>query len=161
MKKLLIVNNNLEIGGIQKSLVNLLNGISPEYDITLLLFSKTGPLLKCVPGNIKIITPRRRYAIYGLNRHQIKKRPFLFVFKSLLILLKKFLKPSAIRKIIGFGQKRYSGYDAVISYTHPFSPKSLNAGCAEFVIEKTVSKNKICFVHCDYEKSGTKCEEND
>ena len=33
MKKILIVNNNLDVGGIQKSLVNLLCEIHNEYDI--------------------------------------------------------------------------------------------------------------------------------
>lgn len=42
MKKILIVNNNLDMGGIQKSLVNLVKEVYEEYDITLLLFSKSG-----------------------------------------------------------------------------------------------------------------------
>ena len=42
MKKILIVNNNLDMGGIQKSLVNLVKEVYKEYDITLLLFSKSG-----------------------------------------------------------------------------------------------------------------------
>ena len=42
MKKILIVNNNLDIGGIQKALINLLRGISDKYEVTLMLFSPTG-----------------------------------------------------------------------------------------------------------------------
>ena len=42
MKKILIVNNNLDMGGIQKSLVNLVKEVYEEYDITLLLFRKSG-----------------------------------------------------------------------------------------------------------------------
>ena len=58
MEKILIVNNNMDIGGIQKSLLNLLREVSGEYDITLLLLSRSGALLKEVPEGVKVITPR-------------------------------------------------------------------------------------------------------
>ena len=35
MKKILIVNNNLDMGGIQKSLVNLVKDIYMERDVTM------------------------------------------------------------------------------------------------------------------------------
>lgn len=54
-KKIIIVNVNLKSGGIEKSLVNLLNEIHNDYDITLLLFNKEGQYKQEVPGNIKII----------------------------------------------------------------------------------------------------------
>ena len=38
MKKLLIVNNNLNIGGVQKSLYNLLWSLPEDYEVTLYLF---------------------------------------------------------------------------------------------------------------------------
>lgn len=161
MKRILIVNNNLEIGGIQKSLINLLNAISGRYDITLLLFSKTGPLLEEVPDDIKIITPKKTYRVYGLPKNKLKRHPFLFLFKFFLLLLNKLFPTKLSRTIIGFGQKKLSGFDAVVSFTHPFGSKSLNAGCAEFVLEKTISNNKICFVHCDYLHSGTRNKQND
>ena len=42
MKKLLIVNNNMKVGGVQKSLCNLLWSLDPaEYHVSLLLFSKS------------------------------------------------------------------------------------------------------------------------
>lgn len=53
MKKLLIVNNNMHIGGVQKSLLNLLGEIHKDYDITLLLFYKGSRLLEEIPDDIK------------------------------------------------------------------------------------------------------------
>lgn len=38
MKRVLIVNNNMHIGGVQKALVNLLHEIHGDYEVTLLLF---------------------------------------------------------------------------------------------------------------------------
>ena len=57
MKKILIVSNNLEIGGIQKSLVNLVKEVYQEYEVTLMLLSKSGELLCEIPDEVKIITP--------------------------------------------------------------------------------------------------------
>ena len=56
MKKLIIVNNNMKIGGVQKSLTNLLHSIHGRYDITLLLFSKNGALLADIPEDVKVIS---------------------------------------------------------------------------------------------------------
>ena len=71
MKRILIVNNNLDMGGIQKSLVNLVKELHEEYDITLLLFSKSGSLLREIPENVKIMTPQRVYKILGLDRKSV------------------------------------------------------------------------------------------
>ena len=71
MKKILIVNNNLDMGGIQKSLVNLVKDVHKEYDITLLLFSRSGSLLREIPKTVKIITPLKAYRILGLEKKEI------------------------------------------------------------------------------------------
>ena len=40
----------MHIGGVQKSLVNLLGEIHSRYDVTLLLFYPGGGLMKDIPG---------------------------------------------------------------------------------------------------------------
>ena len=72
MKKILIVNNNMHIGGVQKSLLNLLNEIHKDYDITLLLFYKGGRLLEEIPDDIKIIEARGPFRYFGMTKHDIK-----------------------------------------------------------------------------------------
>ena len=49
MKKILIVNNNMKIGGVQKSLCNLLWSVYDQYDITLFLFEPIGEYMKDIP----------------------------------------------------------------------------------------------------------------
>lgn len=85
MKKILIVNNNLDMGGIQKSLVNLLNEVQGKYNITLLLFSKSGALLKDVPDRVNIITPNHCYRMLGMTKDELKGHPLLFFWKFLLM----------------------------------------------------------------------------
>ena len=58
MKKLLIVNNNMRVGGVQKSLYNLLWSLDyTEYEVTLLLFSKTGVYLDSLPDTLRYTFP--------------------------------------------------------------------------------------------------------
>ena len=160
MKKLLIVNNNLDIGGIQKSLVNLVKEVYHEYDITLLLFSKSGSLLRELPESVKIITPQKGYQILGLGKADLKKHPLLYMLKAFLLAYAKIFSRRSAMKLLGVFQKKLRGYDAVISYSHFPHPKYFGNGCADFVLDKTVSASKVCFVHCDYLNFGGRAKAN-
>ena len=160
MKKILIVNNNLDMGGIQKSLVNLVKEVYEEYDITLLLFSKSGSLLQEIPEKVKIITPLKAYRILGLEKKELKKYPLLFALKAVLLAYSQISSRRSAMKLLGLFQKRIRGYDAVISYSHFPHPNYFGNGCADFVLDKTVCKNKICFLHCDYLNFGGQTEAN-
>lgn len=71
-KRILIVNNNMHIGGVQKALVNLLKEIASEYEVTLLLFYKGGELLQDVPENVCIITACDLLRCWGMTRRDTK-----------------------------------------------------------------------------------------
>lgn len=160
MKKILIVNNNLDMGGIQKSLINLLKEVHREYDITLLLFSKSGILLNDVPGTVKIITPNKCYRILGLTKSELKHYSFLFGLKYLLMKFASIFSRRSAMKLLGIFQKKIKGYDTVISYSHLLHHKCFGNGCGDFVLDKVVCKNKICMIHCDYLHSGYMSEKN-
>ena len=56
MKKILITGYNLDIGGIETSLINLLKQLDlKKYEVTLVLEKKEGVFLEHVPSNIKVI----------------------------------------------------------------------------------------------------------
>ena len=160
MEKILIVNNNMDIGGIQKSLLNLLKETSGEYDITLLLLSKSGRLLKDVPAGVKVITPARRYRMLGLSRDELRKYPLLMALKFLLKKYAALFSRRSAMRLLGVFQKKITGYDRVISYSHLTSAKGFDNGCGDFVLDKTDSPCKICFVHCDYSAPGYSSPQN-
>lgn len=160
MKKILIVNNNLDMGGIQKSLINLLKEIHNKCDITLLLFSKSGALLKDVPDDVKIITPNRCYSMLGLTKAELARYPVLFCMKFLLMKYATIFSRRSAMKILGLFQRKIKGYDIIISYSHMFGYKYFANGSADFVLDKTIGKRKICLVHCDYLNSGTLSKQN-
>lgn len=158
--KVLIVNNNLDMGGIQKSLVNLLKETYKDYDITLLLFSKSGALLNEVPKEVQIITPLKAYSILGSDKEELKKHPFLFTLKALMIAYTKIFSRRSAMRLLGMFQKKISGYDTVISYSHLPHHKYFGNGCGDFVLDKINCDKKICLIHCDYLNSGYMTEQN-
>ena len=69
-KKILFTAYNLNIGGIEKSLINLLNNMNyNKYDITLILEHKEGILLKQLNKNIKV----QEYKVSTNNNTIIRK----------------------------------------------------------------------------------------
>ena len=161
MKKILIVNNNLDMGGIQRSLVNLLKELSGEYDITLLLFSKSGALLGEIPEGVKVITPSAGYRVLGLDKKKLKKHLVLFGLKASLSIYTRIFSRRSAMKLLGLCQRKITGYDTVISYSHFPHHKYFGNGCGDFVLDQTISDNKICFIHCDYLNFGGRTEAND
>lgn len=160
MKKVLIVNNNLCVGGIQKSLITFLNSTCKQYDITLMLFSKSGPFLSDVPKEVKVVSPLSKYRMLGLSKQELKSSPLLFVIKSFLIVFAKFFSRRSAMRLLGLFQKKISGYDTVISYTHLSHHNYFWNGSGDFVLDKTICDNKICLIHCDYLNSGCVTEKN-
>ena len=160
MKKVLIVNNNLDVGGIQKSLINFLNSACNQYDITLMLFSKSGPLLSDVPKEVKVISPLSKYRMLGLSKQELKSSPLLFVMKSFLMTFAKVFSRRSAMRFLGLFQKKIRGYDAVIAYTHLSHHNYFWNGSGDFVLDKTICDNKICLIHCDYLHSGCLTEKN-
>ena len=157
MKKILIVSNNLHIGGVQKALVNLLWCIRDQYDITLLLFFKGGEYL--LPPQIKVITPGSAYRYLGMARkdavglHQKLMRGFYAAITRLLG------RKYAIA-LMALGQKKLKGYDVAISYLHNSSEKMFYGGCNDFVLRHVDAEKKIAFLHGDYLLCGANTQEN-
>jgi len=66
-KKLLFVIPSLEIGGAEKSLINLLSEFSyTEYDVDLLLLKRENSLIKYLPREVNIINPGNEFAFFSL-----------------------------------------------------------------------------------------------
>jgi len=61
MKKIIFFSKNLNIGGMEKALVELLNNLVNNYNVTLVLEEKTGCLLKEINTKVKIEEFRLAY----------------------------------------------------------------------------------------------------
>lgn len=150
-KKILIVNNNLHIGGVQKALLNLLREAAPYYDITLLLFYKGGEWLEDIPEQIKVITPNSNFQYYGLTKYDAKniREKLARVFWALMTRL---VGRKWTSRCMGVFQKKLDGYDVAVSFLHSGNEHTFYGGCNEFVLQCVDARKKITFLHCDYEK---------
>lgn len=161
MKSILIVNNNMKIGGVQKSLCNLLWSIKDQYDITLCLFSPVGEYMEDLPPNVKIISCDSPFYYLGVSQKECAHNPYDFLVRGMLAFICKLFGRKAVMPLILKGQKRLpSHYDCAISYLQNGNQHNFYGGCNEFVLEKVDAKRKVAFLHCDYLRCGANCDAN-
>ncbi len=155
-KKILFVIGSLGGGGAERSLINLLATLDPNYyDIDLLLFNKKGLFLKQVPHYINILTPSKEiiFLCNGLNKNMIRGFSIKCAFMRLKFILSN--KKEAIslyhndqllwkyvwRKCVPSLSKVY---DIAVAYMHSIP--------TYYVIDKVYAKRKLLWVHHDYSK---------
>lgn len=160
MKKILIVNNNMQIGGVQKSLVNLLHAIHNQYDVTLMLFSLTGEYLNDIPKDVTVVPVKSHYKYLGLSMKEARRHPFTLVGRCFYSLIAKTLGRKSAVALMNVGQEKITGFDAAISFLHNAKSKSFYGGCNDFVLNCVDAPRKITFLHCDYVKCGAHTAEN-
>lgn len=159
MKKLLIVNNNLHIGGVQKALVSLLWDIRDQYDVTLLLLYRGGELLQELPPDVEVVSAGGAWRYLGMTRgdvHTFQNRMGRAFFASISRVLGR--KYAII--LMSLGQRKVCGYDVAISYLHNSGDKVFYGGCNDFVLKHTEAERKITFLHCDYGRCGADTSDN-
>ena len=155
--KLLIIDCNAKIGGIQKSLVALLNEIGDKYDITLMLFNKNGPLLEQIPDSVKVLETKSDYRYMGMAQADCKSLCDK-IKRGIYVLLCRIFKQKNVYTLLSKTIKKdeIGEYDLVISYSHLANEKVFYGGVADYICRKFKQSKKICFIHCDYINSGNR-----
>lgn len=143
MKRILFVVPDLEVGGVQRALVTLLNAAPLDrLDITLLTFREGGKLLAQLPSQVHVMvepqigqTERLRAAVSKVLR-QCR-------FNGLFDLAKKIYHHSGKNMV----RANYNEvYDAAVAYSD---------GLATWYVAKSVqAAKKIAFVHTDFAQAG-------
>lgn len=123
--KILILQPDLRIGGIEKSLINFINTFNKDNKIDLFLLRKSGELLKNVPSNVNIIDGSS-----AVNNYNGIKRKI-----ATLLNLKSFYK-----KYTAFFNTEY---DIAIAY------QGLNINTMNILLNCVIAKQKISFLHGD------------
>ena len=159
MKKIVIVNNNLHIGGVQKALINLLWNIQDKYEVTLLLFSAAGECRQELPDGISVETVRSAYRFLGMSGNDARNTAEKLGRAFYAAITRLFGRRFAIA-LMGLGQKKLQGYDAAISYLHNAGDKIFYGGCNDFVLKHIDADKKIAFLHCDHIESGANTPKN-
>lgn len=155
-KKILIVNNNLELGGVQRSLINLLNEVVESYDITLFLFSNTGGYKDLLPSRIKVIEAKSPLNLLGVSQKDSRSKGMFFYLlrAALAVYARAFNNHLPIRVLVD-AHSKLKGYDVAISFLHSYEGHLLYGGCNDFVLRRVESHKKVSYLHCDFLECGS------
>ncbi len=158
MKKILFVINHMNVGGIQKSLLELLKALVKEgkYDVSLFCCTQTGAYMERIPDAVHIL-PENPYAripeqSLGTCRKQGRRYYLFRAFASAWS--KAFGKAFPTRLLCAKIGKLTGEYDVAISYSQPIADKEFCNLTNEIVLHCCRAKKKVTFVHCDFGSYG-------
>jgi glycosyltransferase involved in cell wall biosynthesis len=158
-KNILIGLYNMEIGGIERSLVNMLENIDYErYSVDLLIYEHTGDLMRLVPSQVNILPEVNKYTLFRKPILQCLKEGHLLI-PSIRIMSKLLAEQKAryrnLQEGSGYIQMqlsmKYSSYflppqpkvyDLAISYAWPH----------DIIASRVKADKKIAWIHTDYSK---------
>ena len=153
MKKIIIVNNNMKVGGVQKSLYNLLWEIRGQYEVTLCLFSRTGAYLENLPPEINVIECGSLFRYLGVSQgeckglHKLKRGGMAFLCRI-------FGRPALMKLLLASQKTLPEEYDCAIAFLHNGRKQNFYGGVQDFVLRRVKAKKKAAFLHCDYGSCG-------
>lgn len=158
-KNILISVYNMEIGGIERSLINMLESFDYQrYNVDLLIFHHVGEFMNLIPKSVNILPQVREYTVF--------RKPVVLCLKegqyslAFIRVVSKYIaeiksKSRNMEEGAGYIQmqltQKYSSfflpkldkeYDVAISYAWPH----------DIIANKVNAKKKIAWVHTDYSK---------
>lgn len=158
MKKILFLLNNMNIGGTEKSFLNLLGTLSPEeYDVTLLLLEATGGFMEYIPSWVHVevmsgYSEMRKEILeppLEIAKHYIKaKRIIRAACLAFCHLLFKLTNDRTLyyRYVLKGKARIQEAYDVAIAYAEPFDFLTV------YVLYDIQAKEKLQWVHFDVSK---------
>lgn len=160
MKELLIVNNNMKVGGVQKSLYNLLWSLDPaEYRVTLLLFAKTGAYLDALPDHVRVVEETGPFRLFGKSQGEYRGPDA--VRRTCLALVSRLFGRDAAVGLLRRRQQPLGRYDCAVSFLNNGPKDAFYGGAQDYVLYCTDADRRVLFLHSDYERSGSHYPEND
>jgi len=160
MKNILIASFDMEIGGVERSLISMLNSFDyNNYLVDLMLYSHTGEFMNLLPNQLYLLQESKAYKTFRMPIAQVlKSREYKIGLARLLAKFKANLNKSSEN---GFKQMQYmweysisflpnleKEYDVAISYLWPHY----------FIAEKVEAKTKIAWIHTDFSIVDTDIE---
>ncbi|MFZ3577238.1 glycosyltransferase [Virgibacillus sp. DJP39] len=160
MKNLLIASFDMEIGGVERSLISMLNNFdNTNYAVDLMLYSHTGELMDLLPKKQNLLRESKSYKTFRMSIGQILKSGNIALASTRLLAKYRASIDDSTEK--GYKQMQYmwkyglpflpkteKQYDIAISYLWPHY----------FVAEKVRAATKIAWIHTDFSTVDTDIE---
>lgn len=147
MKSILVASCDLEVGGVERSLISMLDKFDyRKYNVDLMLYSHTGEFMKLLPSKHNLLDENKKYKTMRMSILDTIKNGEIKIAISRLIAKYKarnkgYIQMQYIWKYaLPFLPKIEREYDIAISYLWPHY----------FVSEKVDAKIKIAWIHTDY-----------
>jgi len=151
----------MEVGGVERSLVNLLENFQlNEYDLDLFLYKHSGDFLSYVPENVNLLPEVPEYATFRKSIKEIIKAKYFHISKARIrsklnakfngkfgnICEPGYMQMQLMWKYsLPYLPRMYKVYDVAISYLWPHY----------FVAEKVHANIKIAWIHTDFSSVET------
>ena len=158
MKKVIIVSHGMRIGGVERSLVGLLESLNQQAcDVTLFLYEHQGEFMPLIPKGVKLLPENDKYvSLLAPLKSTIMTRNFLIGFarlfaRILFSIRSKFNnRPGFLLSLSHsyaqvFLPKIPGEYDLAISFLMPH----------DIVWKKVKAKKKVGWIHTDYTSVNT------
>ena len=157
MKDILIVSYDLEIGGVERSLISMLNNFDyKNYNVDLMLYSHTGDLLNLLPQGSNLLKENKKYKTFRMSIEQVIKSGNIGI--GLARIIARYKANSNFKDESGYKQSQY-----IWKYALPFLPRinkeydiAISYLWPHYFIEcKVMAKIKIAWIHTDYSTIDT------
>ncbi len=153
-KTILLVIDNMKIGGIQKNMLNLVTELCDKYELTLCIFNPVGEYLPLIPKQVKIISPNSAFRYLGMSNAEAKKHFSDFWGRTFYYLIMRIFGNKTMYRCMLKTQKKLGDYDCAVSGMQSAVAGVFYSGCNELILERVNAKQKSTYIHCDYILSG-------
>ncbi|MFT4412586.1 glycosyltransferase [Fredinandcohnia humi] len=157
MKNVLISSFDMEVGGVERSLISLLNNFNyKDHQVDLMLYSHTGDFMNLLPNTPSLLNESKKYKTFRMSIGQIFMKGNIPI--GLIRIFSKFKASFHKSNESGYKQMQYmwkyslpflpkleKEYDVAISYLWPHY----------FIAEKVKAKTKIAWIHTDFSTVNT------
>lgn len=162
-KKILIIGPGMEVGGVERSLIGLLNSINyDKYDVDLFLLTHTGEFMPLINKNVNLLPENKMFSLVSWPIAKLIKQGHFFV--ATVRILSKLLgdiraKLTGTESInITLCKKIVSSFSSALSQSYDIA---LGFFAPHYFLENKVSaKRKVGWVHTDYTNSNEKPDIN-
>ncbi|WP_026558787.1 glycosyltransferase [Bacillus sp. J37] len=164
MKNLLIASYDMEVGGVERSLISMLNNFDyGKYAVDLMLYRHQGDFLELVSNKVNLLDEIPQYTTFRKSiGESFKEKQFSIGLTRLMAKInaeitgriKKIEEPGYYQMqlmwkyALPYLPKVAKEYDVAISYLWPH----------DFVAERVKAKKKIAWIHTDYSTVDTNIE---
>lgn len=152
-EEILVVNNNLRVGGVQHALVNLLRVLAARHRLSLVLFEEPRPPDLAIPQGVSLVRAGGLSRMLGVSQTDLHSAAWR-VTRALLVFWCRYVSSASAKRWALLGAKRLTTEGLAISFLHPTADGQLYGGAAEYVAYRVRARTKVCFIHGDLRRAG-------